>query len=183
VKAVRIDVVVRKQMPVPEFLNLSVALLKRIMPAIQSTGVSLGVENHGRTTNDPAFLDQLFARVGSPRLGLTLDVGNFYWFGHPLSKLYGLFEHFAPRVVHTHCKSIRYPAEIRETQRKMGFEYGKYNCPVYEGDIDYRRAVAILKKAGYANDLCIENEALGKYPEAERGKVLAREVSFLKALA
>ena len=183
IKAIRIDVVSRKKSEPDEFLKLSVDVLKRVMKAIEPTGVSLGVENHGRTTNDPDFLGKLFAGVGSPRLGLTLDTGNFYWFGHPLAKIYQLYETFAPRVVHTHCKSIRYPADQRDQQRKMGWEYAKYNCPVYEGDIDFRRVVSILKKAGYANDLCIEDESLGKYPEAERAKVLAREVQYLKGVA
>lgn len=183
VKAIRIDIAARKKTEPDAFLSLVVDVLKRTMAAIEPTGVSLGVENHGRTTNDPEFLGKLFAGVGSPRLGLTLDTGNFYWFGHPLSKLYGLFETFAPRVMHTHCKSIRYPADQREAQRPIGFEYAKYNCPVYEGDIDFRRVVATLKRAGYTNDLCIENESLGKFPEGERSKVLAREIAFLKEMA
>lgn len=181
VKAIRIDVLPRKPTG-PDFLEVSVKILKRVLAGIESTGVSLGVENHGRITNDPDFLGRLFDGVGSPRLGLTLDTGNFYWFGHPISKVYALFEKFAPRVVHTHAKSIRYPADQRDQQRKMGWEYAKYNCPVYEGDIDFHRVAEILKKAGYKNDLCIEDESLGKFPEAERAKVLAREVEYLKSV-
>jgi sugar phosphate isomerase/epimerase len=181
VKAIRIDVLPRKAIG-PDYLEASVKVLKRTLAGIESTGVSLGVENHGRITNDPDFLQKLFDGVGSPRLGLTLDTGNFYWFGHPISKVYALFERFAPRVIHTHAKSIRYPADQRDTQRKMGFEYAKYNCPVYEGDIDFRRVAEILKKAGYQNDLCIEDESLGKFPEAERAKVLAREIAWLKSV-
>jgi sugar phosphate isomerase/epimerase len=182
VKAIRIDVVPRKKLDA-EFLGTSVKTLKRVVAGIASTGVKLGVENHGRITNDPDFLQKLFDGVGSPLLGLTLDTGNFYWFGHPISKIYGLFERFAARAIHTHCKSIRYPADQRDQQRKMGWEYAKYNCPVYEGDIDFRRIVAILKKANYQGALCIENESLGKFPEAERAKVLAREVAYLKGVA
>lgn len=182
VKAIRIDVVPRK-LKGDEFLDCAVKTLKRVFAGMQSTGVSLGVENHGRITNDPEFLTRLFEGVGSPLLGLTLDTGNFYWFGHPLTKVYTLFEKFASRVVHTHAKSIRYPADQREQQRKMGWEYAKYNCPVYEGDIDFRRVAQILKKAGYKNDLCIEDESLGKFPEAERANVLAREIAHLKSVA
>ena len=35
------------------------------MAATESTGIVFGVENHGKTTNDPEFLDALFAGVGS----------------------------------------------------------------------------------------------------------------------
>ena len=121
--------------------------------------------------------------VGSKRLGLTLDTGNFYWFGHPLSKVYELYETFAPRVFHTHCKSIRYPEAEREKQRPIGWEYGKYDCPIYEGDIDFRRVVKILSAAGYANDLCVEDESLGKSPAAERRAILAKEIRHLKEAA
>jgi sugar phosphate isomerase/epimerase len=182
VKAIRIDVVSRKKSG-PEFLDSSIATLKKVLAGMSSTGVRLGVENHGRTTNDPDFLQRLFDGVGSSQLGLTLDTGNFYWFGHPISKIYALYEKFAPRAVHTHCKSIRFPADQRDQQRKMGWEYAKYNCPVYEGDIDFRRVAEILKKAGYQGALCIEDESLGKFPEAERAGVLAREIAHLKGVA
>ena len=80
----------------------------------------------------------LFAGVGSKRLGLTLDTGNFYWYGHPLSKVYELYEMFASRVFHTHCKSIGYPAEEREKQRPMGWQYVKYHGPIYSGRHRFR---------------------------------------------
>lgn len=180
--AIRIDVVPRNKMPREELLAVSVKALKQVMPAIEATGVALGIENHSTTTNDPDFLEALFNGVGSPRLGLTLDVGNFYWFGHPLAKVYDLVERFASRVVHTHCKSIHYPAETRDTQREMGWKYGEYGCPIDEGDIDYARVAAILAKVGYHNDMCIENEFLGKLSGDEATKVLCREVELLKQI-
>jgi len=180
-KAVRIDVVPHK-MAAESFLGLCAQTLKRLLQATESTGVAFGIENHGATTNDPEFLRPLFERVGSKRLGLTLDTGNFYWYGHPLSKLYELYEEFATRVFHTHCKSIHYPAQDRQRRRPIGWEYAKYHCPLDQGDIDFRRVIGILVKAGYQNDLCIEDESLGKCSPAERIAVLAREVRYLKDL-
>jgi len=182
VPAIRIDVVNRKP-TAGNFLQATVETLKKILAGSESTGVVFGVENHGRTSNDPELLDALFAGVGSPRLGLTLDTGNFYWFGHPLSKLYDLYAKYAPRVFHTHCKSIKYPADQRDVQRPMGWKYGEFNCPIDQGDIDFRRVVKILRDAGYHNDLCIENESLGKLPEADRQAALAKEIQHLKAIA
>jgi len=181
VPAIRIDVVPRKSSR-EAFQKLAIETLKKVLEATEATGVCLGIENHGHTTNDPEFLKAVFDGVGSKRLGLTLDTGNFYWFGHPLSKLYEYFETFAPRVFHTHCKNIKYPEAEREKKRPVGWEYGKYNCPLDEGDVDFKRVVAILKKAGYANDLCVEDESLGKFPAAEQKTVLAREVAYLKGL-
>jgi sugar phosphate isomerase/epimerase len=181
IKAIRIDVVAHK-LKNAEFLEFSVPVLAKLIAVTEGTGVAFGIENHGHTSNDPAFLKPLLDRVGSPRLGVTLDTGNFYWYGHPLSKVYGLFEMFAPHVVHTHCKSIKYPAADRDRQRAMGWEYAKYTCPIDEGDLDFHRIVTILRKAGYHNDLCIEDESLSKFPKDQRGAVLAREARLLKSL-
>ena len=180
-KAIRIDVVPHKLGRGP-FLDLAVDTLKKIMAATEETGVCFGIENHGNTTNDPEFLQPLFERVGSKRLGLTLDTGNFYWFGHPLAKVHRLFETFAERVFHTHCKSIKYPADQREKQRPVGWKYEKYTCPIDEGDVDFARVIGVLIKAGYTNDLCVENEALGHYPRVEQAGVIARELQYLKKL-
>jgi sugar phosphate isomerase/epimerase len=181
IRVIRIDVVPQK-LARAEFLPLAVKTLKRLIEATDDTGVAFAIENHGDTTNDPEFLKPLFDRVGSKRLGLTLDTGNFYWFGHPLSKVYELFQAFAPRVFHTHCKSIKFPQPEREKQRPMGWEYGKYNCPIYEGDIDFRRVLLPLIRAGYTGDLCVEDESLGRFPADERGNILAKEVRYLKDL-
>lgn len=181
ITAIRIDVVPQK-LGRPAFLKLAIETLKKLISATEDTGVRFAVENHGGTTNDPEFLQALFDGAGSKRLGLTLDTANFYWFGHPLSKLYELYEQFAPRVYHTHCKNIKYPEAEREKKRPMGWQYDTYNCPLYEGDIDFSRVLKILRAAGYANDLCIEDESLGKYPAGEQSAILAREVKHLQAL-
>jgi len=182
VPAIRIDVVPAR-LPRADFLKLAVAALKKIMALTEPTGVAFAIENHGNTTNDPAVLHALFDGVGSERLGLTLDTGNFYWYGHPLSKVYELYEAFAPRVFHTHCKSIRFPAEERDKQRPIGWKYAEYNCPIDQGDLDFARIVAILRNAGYHNDLCIEDESLGRLSGgAEVTKTLLNETRLLKQL-
>lgn len=90
--------------------------------------------------------------------------------------------HFAPKVKHTHVKNIAYPPEMREQQRPIGYEYGRYVCPIYEGDINHSIVVDILREAGYDGDLCIEDESLGKFAPEERRSVLQRDAEHLKAL-
>lgn len=176
---IRIDVVPEK-LDRQTFLPQAVEALKKIIGATAELPVRFGIENHGNTTNDPDFLDELFHRVDSPRLGLTLDTANFYWFGHPLSKLYAIYERFAKRVFHTHCKSIAYPEELREQQRPMGYKYGEYQSPIDRGDIDFSKVIEILRRAGYQGDLCIENESLGKRPADEAKTILIGEIALLK---
>jgi sugar phosphate isomerase/epimerase len=182
VDIIRIDVVPRK-LGGNEFLPFAINACKQMCAIAADTPVRFGVENHGKITNDPVFLEKLFDGVGSAKLGLTLDCANFYWWGHPVNDLYALYEKFAPRAVHTHCKNIRYPDDKKNVRREMGWEYGKYNCPIYDGDIDFKRVVAILRRANYRGDLCVEDESLDKFPEAERGEILKKEIALLKRLA
>jgi len=181
VPAIRIDVVPRK-LQGEEFLKFSIEMGKKICDLVDGTPIKYGIENHGNTSNDPVFLETLFDGVGNEALGLTLDTANFYWYGHPLSDLYPIFKKFAPRTYHTHCKSINYPEDQQNIKRDMGWQYGKYSSPIYDGDIDFTKVVGLLKQAGYQNDLCIENEALGKFPKNERGNVLTQEIKHLKEI-
>lgn len=183
VPAVRLDIVPRKIKDEKEFLEFAIKTGKQVVEVSKDADVRFGVENHGGTTNKPEFLKAMFEGVGTKRFGLTLDTANFYWFGHPLTKLYGYWEELAPYICHTHCKSIKYPESERETQRKMGWEYGKYCCPVYEGDIDFKKLAAILRKADYKGDLCIENESLGRFPKEQRREILIKEAAFLRKIA
>lgn len=154
--------------------------VKQVLDATKDLNVALGIENHGGTGNRREFLDAVFSYVESPRLGLTLDTGNFYWSGLPLSKVYETIKHFAPKVKHTHIKSINYPADQREVQRPTGWEYGKYCSPLKLGDINFKLVIGMLKDAGYDGDLCIENESLGRFKEDTRKSILKSDAGFLK---
>jgi sugar phosphate isomerase/epimerase len=148
-----------------------------VLQRTRGVPVDLGVENHGPFANDPHFLDHVFAAAkDDPRLGLTLDTGNFYWFGHPLAEVYRLIERYGPRVKHTHVKNINYPGDLAQRTRSIGQDYGKYCCALDEGNLDLKRVVGILRTCGYDRDLCIENESLGKHPPEAKLAVLRRDV-------
>jgi sugar phosphate isomerase/epimerase len=179
---VRIDPLARdKSLGVGEVL---VAFSRHVYTVLQRTRgvpVDLGVENHGPMGNDPIFLDHVLAAArDDPRLGLTLDTGNFYWFGHPLAEVYRLIQRFAPKAKHTHVKNINYPRELAEQRRPVGLDYRTFCCPLDEGNLDVKRVVALLKVGGYDRDLCVENEALGKYAPEQRPGVLQRDVRALR---
>jgi len=184
VPAVRVDAIVSgwEELGLDGAVRKFAENVRRVLEATEGSGVALGIENHGALGNRPEFLDAVLTEVASPRLGLTLDTGNFYWFGHPLSKVYEIMRRFAPFVKHTHIKNIRYPEEMREKQREIGYEYGKFVSPIYEGDVDHALVVDILRQAGYDHDLCIEDESLGKFPPEERREVLRRDAEHLKSL-
>jgi sugar phosphate isomerase/epimerase len=182
IRAIRIDAIMsgERDMPIEKRQSHFAECMKKILGATESSSIVLGIENHGFQGNDPDFLDGVFAKINSKRLGLTMDMGNFYWAGHPLDRVYEILEHFAPITKHTHVKNIAYPADVRNTQRQLGWEYGKYVCPLPDGDIDIAKVVGFLKKAGYEGDLNIEDESLGKFPQEEKSSVLKREVDHIK---
>ncbi len=180
--AIRVDANMtgQRELPFEQRVTQYVKGIKAVLERTADVPTALGVENHGLQGNDPAFLDSLFERVGSERFGMTLDTGNFYWAGHPLDRVYQILEHLAPRCKHTHCKNIKYPPELRNQQRELGWGYREYRAPLYEGDIDHRRVAGILRQAGYQGDLCIEDESLGHYSEAEQREVLRRDVEHFR---
>lgn len=182
--AVRVDSAMSKERELDFGTRVEIlgAGLKGALDRTTTSKVTLGIENHGFQGNNLAFLLNLFKAVGSDRMGATLDTGNFYWRGYPLSEVYGILTVLAPYAKHTHVKNIKYPEEKREITREAGWEYGQYMAPLDEGDINITRVVKILREAGYQGDICIEDESLSKCktPE-ERIAVLGRNVACVRA--
>jgi sugar phosphate isomerase/epimerase len=184
VPAVRIDAIMKgaDQFPVAQRQEIFSRCVNRILADTKGMHVDLGIENHGAQGNNPEFLLGLIKQVNSPRLGVNMDTGNFYWAGYPLDEVYQILEQLAPYAKHTHIKNIKYPAEMRNQRRPVGYQYAKYNCPIPEGDIDHSKLVGYLKKASYRNDLCIEDESLSKFDQATRRTNIRAAVDYLKTL-
>lgn len=179
--AVRIDTATRNgALSREEVAENFIARVSRVLAETAESGITLGIENHGHISNDAKFLDEVFARVPDQRLGMTLDSGNFYWFGLPLSQLYQTLEKYAPRARHTHMKSIAFPPQMRETQREVGYRYAELCCALDEGDIDMKRVVGFLREADYSGTLCIENESLGRYDVDAQFDILRRDAQTLR---
>ena len=180
---VRIDSAMRKEREL-DFETRVALFAKGLGGALERTrgsAVALGIENHGFQGNNLAFQLNVYKAAASGRLGSTMDTGNFYWRGYPLSEVYGILTILAPYAKHTHLKNIKYPEDKRETTREGGWEYEKYVSPLDEGDIDHAKVLRILAAAGYDGDICIEDESLGHYaPGEERVRVLERDVAHVK---
>jgi sugar phosphate isomerase/epimerase len=106
--SVRIDSAMskEKELNFEERVNLFVEGLGGALKRTENSKVTLGIENHGFQGNNLAFLLNVFMKTGSDRLGSTMDVGNFYWRGYPLSEVYGILRVLAPHAKHTHVKNI-----------------------------------------------------------------------------
>ena len=61
--AIRIEAVPRK-LDAEHFLPFAINACKRMCEIPEGTRMRFGVENHGKITNNPEFLDKLFNEVG-----------------------------------------------------------------------------------------------------------------------
>lgn len=183
-RAIRVDSIIsgERDLTTSQRIDLFVNCLAKIVAATSDLDTGLGIENHGAGGNNREFLEGVFTGVGSDRIGMTMDMGNFYWSGMPLSEVYETLERLAPRTKHTHVKNIAYPEAEREKRRPIGWEYGKYCCPIEQGDIDLSRVIGFLKKVNYQGDLSLEDESIGRFPPEERRAVLIRDAEYLKSL-
>jgi L-ribulose-5-phosphate 3-epimerase len=114
--------------------------MQQCIPAAEKAGVMLMLENHWGITTKTENLFKIVDGVGSPWLGINLDIGNF-----PVDP-YPEIEKIAPRAGIVHFKTY--------------FGGGEY----YTLQLDYRRVAGILRKAGYKGYISLEME--GKEPPA-----------------
>jgi sugar phosphate isomerase/epimerase len=183
-KVVRINSVMDPEPGIPDddYAKRTVTCIREVLKRTDGLGVSLAMENHGVLGNKREFIRSVLDGVSSERIGLTIDTGNFYWWGYPLGKVYEIIESFAGYAKHTHVKNLSFPANRRETMREPGEDWPKSAAPIYVGDIDMRRVVSLLRKGGYDLDLTVEDESLDNFPVAERLKILKRDIEFLKGM-
>lgn len=161
-------------------LQQSIAgVAERVLRATAGCDVDLAIENHGPAGNDPAFLQEIFDRVGDSRLGLSLDVGDPYWSGEPLQEVYEVLEKLTPLAKHTHVRNFCYPTGQREQIRPVGWKEDECVCPLEEGDIDLLTVHDLLRDAGYDRDLCIEDDSLARFEAGRRAEILREDVQYL----
>lgn len=111
----------------------AVACLQEVADYAASCGVVVALENHGGITARAEQVLRLVQAVNRPWFGVNLDFGNFH------TDPYREFESVLPYVVTTHAKT--------HTRGPSGPER-----------VDYRRALALAKAAGYRGYVNIEYE-------------------------
>jgi sugar phosphate isomerase/epimerase len=136
-------------------------LLRSLAAAAESCGVQLSLELHDDGLLDtPELLQDMVRRADAANVGANPDLGNvcrsngsFDW--------RGALETLAPRANCWHVKNYR----------------GGQPAPLWDGDIDYAQAMAIMTARGYAGWVSIEGY---------QGDVLASQqasLEYLKQLA
>ncbi|MCD6510420.1 MAG: sugar phosphate isomerase/epimerase [Thermoprotei archaeon] len=158
-----------------DYISLTVSGVLEVLRA--SKDVHLAIENHGVIGNNLNYVRNLLKEITDQRFGVTLDTGNYYWYGYPVSIIYEIYEELAPRVKHTHIKDatterkleLRRPREVRMT-------------PIGKGDLDFNRILDILHKAGYDGDLTLEDESISPRDKESCKRVFKEDIVLLKGL-
>jgi len=108
--------------------------IEACLPAAESAGVVLALENHWGLTTRPENLMRIYNAVRSPWLGINLDTGNF------ATDPYAGIEVLAPHAV--------------IVQAETYYGGGEW----YTLDLDYPRIARILRAAGFRGYVSLEME-------------------------
>jgi len=162
--------------------------VKTFLDKTADLGLEVAIENHGAQDRPlgvkKEFLQMLLKSVNSDRFGLTLDTGCFYWL-YPLNEYYKVTEYFLPYVKNVHLKNQTFPSEDRH-KVKSGSPVPEAHDTLYEGDVDLRRVINMLKGVGYDGALCIEDHSFPKLVKARGGgvsemrEVIKRDIEFMR---
>ena len=172
-----------RELPQERFVERATAFIKKVAPIARAAKVQLAIENLGPYLNKPEVLAPLLMAASTDEVGLMFDPANMYWFGYPRDRIYELAKIFAPYVRMLHAKNVKYPADKRDVQREMGWEYDKYAEPVPAGDLDFELILGIMVHSGFKGSIVIEDDSLGKLDAAGKKKALQEDAKALRELA
>jgi sugar phosphate isomerase/epimerase len=144
-----------------------VETMRAVMPVAESEGVSIAIEPFVVTVvKDPETALRAFRDVGSPNLGLAMDVVNFYWPDdiHQPRQNELMTECFA--ALRDHIKV----AHVKDLAPRDGARPTPGKARIGAGVLDFAHFARCVVESGYRGRLSVEH--LGR-PEDEIPAVLA----------
>ncbi|HET6438189.1 MAG TPA: sugar phosphate isomerase/epimerase family protein [Anaeromyxobacter sp.] len=114
-----------------------VTILRRLVPALQRSGVTLAIENHDRFPS--AALAEMVRAAQSPRVGICLDTVNSFG---ALEGPAVVVENLGPLTVNLHLKEFT----VRRADHKMGFAVE--GAPAGQGRLDIPWLLSRLRAMG-----------------------------------
>jgi sugar phosphate isomerase/epimerase len=124
-----------------------------VIGRIQDLDVKVAIENHGSLANDGLFLRRVIETVASPKLGITIDTGNFYDVGHSPERVDEFYNMLAPYTFSVHIKDVIYQDGVPAL------------VPAGRGIVDLPRLYALLEAVGYSGAVVSEFEGEAPYDE------------------
>lgn len=139
------------------YIEALVQPFKEVMPLAEEYGIPVGIENHQDLCSWELL--SLCEKVGSPQLGVTMDVGNALAVGeHPLS----FAERILPILKHIHLKDYA----VHPTPSG----YRLKRCAIGDGVVNWPEIIALFDRAVPQVEGCIE-----------LGASVARHIRLLEA--
>lgn len=128
-----------------------VPALKEVTAEAERLGVVLALENHGGLPCTGEEQVEVIEKIGSPNLKATIDVGNYMQGGQEGHVGTGVAARLAAYV---HFKDFKKTPPPENSPLPWGIAA----CTVGRGDVDHRKCLDALKKAGYKGYVAIEYE-------------------------
>ncbi|MEW1813333.1 sugar phosphate isomerase/epimerase family protein [Pseudarthrobacter phenanthrenivorans] len=132
-----------------------VTALSTLADASRRRGLELLIENHGGASSDPEYLLEVQRRVGSDKVGILLDLGNF----EPVNQV------SMARMLGTEVDDMNIDTEpvyerIARLAPVASLVHAKAYDPRSDGSplLDLDRALGVVAAAGYAGSISIEWE-------------------------
>ena len=118
-------------------------------------GIRTCSENHGQVAQDSDRMERLFNAVNHENYGLLVDIGNFICVDEDNVTA---VSRVAPYAIHAHAKDFYISSEKKEGWgQTRGCNYWKGSI-IGEGDVNVKKCVEVLKRAGYDGYISIEFE-------------------------
>ena len=137
--------------------------IREVTGYAQKIGVRTSVENHGYIAQDSDRLERLFCAVDHDNFGLLVDIGNFVCVDEDNVRA---VSRLAPYAIHVHAKDMYYSSEYREGWgQTRGCSYFA-GAVLGKGDVDVKKCIDVLKRAGYDGYLSVEFEGVTDCIEA-----------------
>ena len=127
----------------PDYLEALVQPFKEVMPIAEEYDIPVGIENHQDLCSWELLT--LSEKVGSPQLGVTMDVGNAFAVGeHPQA----FAQRILPILKHVHIKDY--------TVHPTPSGYRLKRCAIGDGVVDWPAVVALFDREAPEVQGCIE---------------------------
>lgn len=166
------------------FIEKGKSFLQQLVPIAERTGVHFGLENLQLFWNRTEVLLPVLESLPPDKVGLSHDVVNMYWYGHPLDDIYPMTRRVAPYVrQYCHAKNNDHPEDQENVLRKPpGTGYRETATSIRTGDIDFRLILDIYAEAGFQGVITIEDDSLRKHDAEGRREVLIDDVKYLREI-
>jgi len=148
---------------------------RRVTEYAETLGIKTCTENHGYIAQDSDRVERLFNAVNHNNYGLLVDVGNFSCVDE---NNVTAVSRVAPYAIHVHAKDMAFSSEPKEgyTLKTRGCNYLKCTY-LGGGDVNVKKCIEVLKRAGYDGYVSIEYEGAEDCIEGiKKGLEFLREI-------